>query len=110
VAEWSIAPVLKTGNVATRSRVRIPPLPLESQANQGFPPNPHHEAEGTGVHQNGTGGNGSDANRMQTFPAVGDSAGVPSALSRAWPHLPDHVKLAILSLAEPYRHLGTGTA
>jgi hypothetical protein len=29
VAEWSIAPVLKTGNVARRSRVRIPPLPLE---------------------------------------------------------------------------------
>ena len=27
---------------------------------------------------------------------------VPDALSRAWSHLPDHVKLAILALAEPY--------
>ncbi len=45
---------------------------------------------------------------MQTFTAVGDPAGAPPALSRAWPHLPDHVKLAILALVEPYRHLGTG--
>jgi hypothetical protein len=31
VAEWSIAPVLKTGNAERRSRVRIPPLPLRSE-------------------------------------------------------------------------------
>ena len=29
VAEWSIAPVLKTGNGSHRSRVQIPPLPLQ---------------------------------------------------------------------------------
>ena len=36
VAEWSIAPVLKTGNAERRSRVRIPPLPL-LEASPGSP-------------------------------------------------------------------------
>ncbi len=36
-----------------------------------------------------------------------DTTSIPLTLSRAWPHLPDHVKLAILALAEPYPHLGT---
>ena len=37
VAEWSNAPVLKTGDGATRPRVRIPPPPLESPALERTP-------------------------------------------------------------------------
>ena len=33
VAEWSNAPVSKTGNEATRSRVRIPPPPQNNETN-----------------------------------------------------------------------------
>lgn len=33
VAEWSIAPVLKTGKVSQPSRVRIPPRPFDKHSN-----------------------------------------------------------------------------
>ncbi len=29
--------------------------------------------------------------------------GIPKALFRAWPNVPEHIRLAILALIEPYR-------
>lgn len=39
---------------------------------------------------------------------TGGRGSVPETLSQAWSHLPDHIKMAVLALVEPYRHCGAG--
>src|SRR5262249_37661763 len=91
MAEWLKAPVLKTGDVATRPRVRIPLPPLElKQILPVLPPIPRE-------------GNAPGRTRRERVGCMRTPpAGVPEALFRAWPNLPEHVRLAILALAAPY--------
>jgi hypothetical protein len=35
--------------------------------------------------------------------STSDPNGIPKALSLAWPNVPEHIRLAILALIEPYR-------
>ena len=84
-----------------------PSLSAEIQANPGdslIPPNTQKGTERTGKNLKGT-------LRMQIGckqEATTEGGKFPESLARSWVHLPEHVKLAILALVEPYRHLGAG--
>ena len=70
----------------------------DSPANQAESANPVQGTERTGGDQNG---------RVPMHPGcihIPRSRGPP----HSWPHLPEHVKLAILALVEPYRHRRAG--
>ena len=82
------------------SRIRSKPL-----NSKHFAPPPARGTEDTGENPKGTApmqiGCKPDANA----PALD---GIPSALRRAWPNVPEHIQLAILALIEPYRPSATG--
>ena len=50
-----------------------------------------------------TGTNPSGAVPMHAGCMQKTSEGIPNALFRAWPNVPEHIRLAILALIEPYR-------
>ena len=49
-----------------------------------------------------TGTNPSGAVQMHAGCMQKTSEGIPNALFRAWPNVPEHIRLAILALIEPY--------
>jgi hypothetical protein len=79
-----------------------PSLSAESLTNSGVGTSPRKGTEGNGEYLSGTVPMQIGCKPDPSRPSI------PDTLSRSWPHLPEHVKLAILALVEPYRHLGTG--
>jgi hypothetical protein len=79
--------------------------PLETAEVQALPTSPSGGTERTGENPKGTApmqiGCKPDANR----PALD---GIPSDLLRAWPQVPEHIRLTILSLVVPYLPRGEG--
>ena len=77
----------------------------ENAANPGSSPHTSKGTERTGKNPKGPIRMQAGCKQDASTPAPD---GIPLVLLCAWPNVPEHIRLAILSLVEPYRPQGTG--